>query len=75
MPYFTGVFAGAPERTRISDLPLRRRTLYPTELRAHVFFIQFSVALMTSYEQATFGIGPIGVKARPSAPEADALSN
>ena len=35
-PFLTRVFAGAPERTRISGLLLRRQTLYPTELRAHV---------------------------------------
>ena len=28
---------GTPEGTRIPDLPLRRRTLYPTELLAHIF--------------------------------------
>ena len=27
-------FSGAPERTRTSDLVLRRHALYPTELRA-----------------------------------------
>ena len=33
-----GVVCGAPEGTRIPDLPLRRRTLYPTELLAHISF-------------------------------------
>ena len=29
-------FSGAPEGIRIPGLPLRRRTLYPAELRAHI---------------------------------------
>ena len=29
-------FHGAPEGIRIPDLPLRRRPLYPAELRAHI---------------------------------------
>ena len=33
-----GVVCGAPEGIRIPDLPLRRRTLYPAELRAHISF-------------------------------------
>ncbi len=33
-----GVVCGAPEGIRIPDLPLRRRTLYPAELRAHILF-------------------------------------
>ena len=57
---FYGGFAGAPERTRISGLLLRRQTLYPTELRAHVFFIQFLVARMTRLELAAFGFGNSG---------------
>ena len=28
--------SGAPETTRTSDLPLRRRLLYPTELPGHI---------------------------------------
>jgi hypothetical protein len=31
----SGWFNGAPGRSRTCDLSLRRRTLYPTELRAH----------------------------------------
>ena len=31
-----GVVYGAPEGTRTPDLPLRRRTLYPTELLARI---------------------------------------
>ena len=30
-----GSLFGVPERIRTSDLPLRRRSLYPTELRKH----------------------------------------
>ena len=30
---------GTPERTLTSDLPLRRRTLYTTELLGHIFVI------------------------------------
>ena len=33
-----GVVFGAPVGIRIPDLPLRRRTLYPTELLAHIAF-------------------------------------
>ena len=31
-----GIFAGTPEGIRIPDLSLRRRPLYPAELRAHI---------------------------------------
>ena len=31
----SGTF-GTPEGIRIPDLPLRRRTLYPAELQAHI---------------------------------------
>ena len=30
--------SGVPERIRTADLPLRRRTLYPAELRKHLFY-------------------------------------
>ena len=33
--------AGAPEGIRIPDLPLRRRTLYPAELRAHLLWPKY----------------------------------
>ena len=35
-PKALGVFCGAPEGIRIPDLPLRRRTLYPAVLPAHI---------------------------------------
>ena len=34
--------AGVPEGIRTSDLSLRRRSLYPTELRAHVWLINIT---------------------------------
>ena len=33
--HFSAMAESVPERIRTSDLPLRRRSLYPTELRKH----------------------------------------
>ena len=33
---FSGEFFGVPEVIRTPDLPLRRRSLYPAELRKHL---------------------------------------
>ena len=34
----SGRLLGVPERIRTADLPLRRRTLYPAELRKHLLY-------------------------------------
>lgn len=34
-----GLYSGTLERSRTSDLPLRRRPLYPTELQAHILLL------------------------------------
>ena len=39
---FSGGVFGVPEVIRTPDLPLRRRSLYPTELQAHIFLIYLS---------------------------------
>ena len=36
--HFRLPFSGTHEGIRTSDLPLRRRSLYPAELRGHVIF-------------------------------------
>ena len=38
-PFKMGFLLGAPETIRTSDFTLRRRTLYPTELQAHGYFL------------------------------------
>ena len=49
-----GVVCGAPEGIRIPDLPLRRRTLYPAELRAHILFYRLWAAI---WEYSRFFLG------------------
>ncbi len=42
-------FFGALEGIRIPDLPLRRRTLYPAELQAHIFRPLYSGRIFTNF--------------------------
>ena len=42
----TSGVSGTHGGIRTSDLPLRRRPLYPAELRGHIFFAQVSARLL-----------------------------
>ena len=56
------LFANVREVTRTPDLPLRRRSLYPTELRGHIQFLAYLL-----------GFSPLGSHPEKSGPSSGLL--
>lgn len=54
----SAVFAGVPDRNRTCDVPLRRRTLYPTEVLRHFHkSIQFLLVFIPKGDCSNYRLG------------------